>query len=852
MLVKFFARGKGCGRGPVEYITRKNYPDTNLLREPAPSVLRGNPDITRKLIDGLEFKHKYRSGVLSFAPEDAPTDRQIEAVIDSFEEYAFAGLDKDAYNILWVKHTHTGDNRVELHFVTPRVELYTGKSLNIAPPGWHGYFKPWQTSWNISQGWSRPDDPARQRLYEPGYMALINADREAKGLEPIADTRKLLTEYVMERVTAGLITGRDDIIDLFKEELGLEITRAGFDYITVKDPETEKRYRLKGKLYEREREFRPEFQATTEISSGTTGNSTTNSQELQAVRERIRSNYQYRYQYHQKRYGASKFGSELDAGQVLAHTSDGGVEPLSGYLRRKLGSHAILIESDKRKAEDVRLSRREARFWGNRVETATTDPRFITGVNRGDNYQPNRQRDISDPPDQLDSEQGLAMSGKTLSEIGTLKDISIPLDGTATHIDDERIRKQIDDRPTRASRAVQTGYDEFVPQIQYGHEAAGEAEQAASYSSDGFKQTSEGLERANREVEFIQQQTNLNFPRIRGNLTKKRAKELEKFKTEINLVEYAIHIGYEYLARESSPSSAVLRHSSGDKIIVATDKFGHGIYFSVGDNSDNGTIIDFVQNRNNLSLGEVRRELRPYLVKSEIASNGGIKPHRPDELVAKPHIVNRDRISLIKKFSGFSAPMSHSYLAQRGITSSTVNNDRFTNRIAIDSQENIIFPHYDRDGLTGYSIKNINFTGFSKGGTKALWQSNQSKDDTRLVITESAIDALSYHQLFPHQHTRYISTEGTPSNYQKQLIVEAMAEPSNTIGEIIIATDNDEAGNKLAHTLAALAPSGTSVQRHAPTSGKDWNECLERQTQLTRSSLQKPKPKQNRRNQLEL
>ncbi len=142
MLIKFFARGTGGGRGPVEYITRRDDPITGSLRYPAPEILRGNPVITRRLIDGLEFKHKYRSGVISFAPRDAPTEKEIEAVIDSFERYAFAGLDKDAYNILWVKHTHTGNNRVELHFVTPRVELYTGKSLNIAPPGWHGYFKP--------------------------------------------------------------------------------------------------------------------------------------------------------------------------------------------------------------------------------------------------------------------------------------------------------------------------------------------------------------------------------------------------------------------------------------------------------------------------------------------------------------------------------------------------------------------------------------------------------------------------------------------------------------------------------------------------------------------------------------
>ena len=256
------------------------------------------------MIDSLEFKHKYRSGVLSFAPEDAPTNKQIEAVIDSFEKYSFAGLDEDAYNTLWVKHTHTGNDRgVELHFVTPRVELYTGKSLNIAPPGWHGYFKPWQTGWNIKQDWARPDDPTRKRTYEPGYMALINVERQAKGLKPITDNRQLLTEYVLERVTAGLISDRHDIIALFKDELGLEITRKGFDYITVLDPETDEKCRLKGKLYERE--FRPQLSITAKIRPRTESSSGINSRELRAVTERIKSNYEYRHRYHQKRYGAS-------------------------------------------------------------------------------------------------------------------------------------------------------------------------------------------------------------------------------------------------------------------------------------------------------------------------------------------------------------------------------------------------------------------------------------------------------------------------------------------------------------------------------------------------------------------
>ena len=289
----------------------------------------------------------------------------------------------------------------------------------------------------------------------------------------------------------------------------------------------------------------------------------------------------------------------------------------------------------------------------------------------------------------------------------------------------------------------------------------------------------------------------------------------------------------------------MLRHNSGDKIVVATDRSGHGIYFSVRDNDDNGTIIDFVQNRSNLNLSGVRKELRPHLAKSDRSLI---------EDVAKPIPINRDKISLIKKFSGFSAPTNNSYLASRGIGKSTFDGDRFTNRIATDSQDHVIFPHYDRDGLTGYSILNVNFTGFSRGGTKALWQSNQNEDDTRLVITARAIDALSYHQLFPHEQTRYISTEGTPSNYQKELIVEAMAELNNTGDEIIIATDNDEVGERLASTLVSLAPDSTQIMRHLPENAESWNEVLQRQIDFNRYLAQqsKQKSKQKKRSQLEL
>jgi len=89
--------------------------------------------------------------------------------------------------------------------------------------------------------------------------------------------------------------------------------------------------------------------------------------------------------------------------------------------------------------------------------------------------------------------------------------------------------------------------------------------------------------------------------------------ELEDFKTHINLSEYAAAQGYVLDRKASSRNSAVMRSPAGDKIVIARGSDRHWIFFSVRDDLDNGSIIDFVQKRQHCKLGGVRQELRPWL-----------------------------------------------------------------------------------------------------------------------------------------------------------------------------------------------------------------------------------------------
>src|SRR3984957_7537386 len=92
--------------------------------------------------------------------------------------------------------------------------------------------------------------------------------------------------------------------------------------------------------------------------------------------------------------------------------------------------------------------------------------------------------------------------------------------------------------------------------------------------------------------------------------------ELHRFKSDIHFVQYAFErYGYQRDRRESSVASHVLRHpATDDKIVVRKDRDGHWTYFSVRDDRDHGTIVDFEQRRGrHASLGSVRQELRQWV-----------------------------------------------------------------------------------------------------------------------------------------------------------------------------------------------------------------------------------------------
>jgi len=779
MLVKFFAGGTGKGKSPVEYLVREK-DAKGVIRDPLPEVIKGNPNQTIKLIDSLDFKYKFHSGVISFAPEDVPTEEQQGAIIDSFEATAFPGLDQNQYDILWVKHNHTTEGgRVELHFVTPRVELTTGKSLSIAPPGWQEYFCHWRDSWNLRHDWADPSDPARERTYQPGYQALRDAQDkrlELSGLPAKSqkeDYRKVITNYLTQQIELGNIKSREDIISNL-QNVDIEITRQGKEYITVTSEEIGQRIRLKGGIYSES--WRPEQEITTTTERGQRAKTRDTDKRIKEAKAKLEERISKRIELFSARYPSNPAAeSQIDkAMQYLAR--DSAPELLRHFLDRKLGNDAISCQTSS----------------GDRFKQANIEGADQRNMGRG--ASSDREREIYYSSTKQPGTNRMALSGQTL-----YKDLS--------------------EKDDQSRETAITDFQELQSAIRAGQEAAIRNNRELVRAGERLEQNNKRLKQRGREIKQSLWRHPENLRKIELN----RNEELERFKSEINLADYALNKGYELDKKKSSINCMVLKDSQGDKMLVGLDKSdNHYFYSSLTNPSDKGSIIDFVQNRQNLNLGEVRKELRPWVQTSHKTNS---KTINKSETKLKP--IDKNRQQILIALEEVKTVSNYSYLNNRGIRKTTVNNPRFKDTIYQDKRNNLVFPHKDQEGACGYELRNRDFQGFSSGGVRGLWASRGKSSDSKLVICESPIDCLSYHELFPDDQTSYVSTSGSLSESQKKLLQSAFEKIIQKGGEIIIATDNDEAGSKIARQLIEIAPKKAEVFTHIPKQEKDWNNALQ-------------------------
>ncbi len=243
MIVSTFNSGTSNGQSPVNYLLGDK-DHTGKIRSEKPELVSGDPNITIDLINMIDRKYKYTSGVLSFRTNENPTEKEQKEIINAFRKTFMPGLKQGNFNDLWVAHRDKGN--LELHFIVVAEELKTGKRLNISPPGKRNqeFFNTFTKVVNQNYGWD-------QVIADPLKVALSAFDLKVHDIE--AKTSKVIKNYISEKLHTNILNGkiedRKQLIKFLKQHK-IEITRVGKDYLSIKMPNELKARRLKGPMFD--------------------------------------------------------------------------------------------------------------------------------------------------------------------------------------------------------------------------------------------------------------------------------------------------------------------------------------------------------------------------------------------------------------------------------------------------------------------------------------------------------------------------------------------------------------------------------------------------------------------------
>ena len=722
MICKTFTGGRTT-KGAISTV---EYLLDDRVQKGSSKVIKGDSELTISIIKEAAKKQKWSwsSGVLSF--EETLTDPQKLSVISDFEKTFFCGINPNDFNICWVNHEDKG--RTELHYISPRIELSTGKAFN--PYFVKRDFKKkdlFQDFINMKHGFSSHHDAAQ--------MTHTSNKKWSKDKTPL---RSEIDEALVQLIKDGIVQNRDDVITTLRE-FGFEIGgRTNKDFISIID-EHGKTHRLKGAIY---------------------GENFTNIRELTSKVEERKSQSGERNESNFKRIltelsrfiNAAKFGNRKklygeDGPLVTAITR---AEFEAQRANSSLGEKGV--KNSKRR--DVNNTQRE-RFEEQRsVRTSRIDAH--------------------------QSRENSVCSGCNISDNG---DIS---DGEGVKNDD-RIRAKIDEYDR--ARAERNG-----ARTERMEQSTGYITRAKSTDYNAIGSSKREQNRRDRDI----------IKRTASAIMDNKNDELERFKTDINLAEFAQSFNYVIDKKKSSKNNVVLGNGS-DKIVVSLDQDNHYTYFNPHDQKG-GSIIDFIQNETKQNLGQVRKVCRAYL-------NEDVTPVQKFEVYKSNHDTAKiGRIWHMIK----SHDMSN--LTFRDIDFSKYNNAN----IQYDSSDDTLyFKLQSVEGICGIEARKEDGKRIIESSKKGIFVDGDLATAERVVVFESAIDMYSYRELNYGIHgDYYVCTQGSIGDVAIESISSINAYNSDL--KWVSCTDNDGGGNKIDEAILDITQQLTLKKSEY----KDYNEEL--------------------------
>ena len=712
-----FSGGKN---GWVEYVlsgTENKPRDTNLVE-----IIDGDFELTKKIYQSTNFKENYTRGVISF--EGKIDKEKMKEVWEDFKKEFFVGYSEEEYNVAAVCHYDSDNDHI--HFCIPKLNLLTQQTNQMYMD------KLDRTRINVLKEWlelkhfGTTGNTTKQLTKEDKTLDFIDVWREENNQESLKfetkrqldKTTKIINNFILEQTKLGNINNFENLQKVLKT-FGIDIVKIGkdtinnFDYITIQDPISLKKIRLKGEVYG------PDFWASdTKDRTNTRTTDQRDREHKQDINTTITNSYNKLQEHNYKRteYLEARYGNARE--RANNQSRNNGFDNTNDIFY--VTGNAIT---------QVNLKKGE-----NENENINT----TVGTNEVSNENPTKGRI-----------QGITKLIDTNRE---------QMERTRTTIRD--ITNTIQDTTTTISR------------------------------------TREQLGRSEHNMK----------------------KEIDIFKENISLTDFAIKCGFEINEKKSCKTSSILERGN-QKIIISKDKeTNHNIYFDL-ETGKGGTIIDFYKNivNDKKQFWQILSDLRNY------HKTGGYKynliPSEKDILeVQKEAIKVKPLIKL------------NTYLEEKKINQDTLN--EFTPYVHLDNRNNVVFIHkhfsLNNEKLEietcGIERKNKDFKGHTC--EKGLW-GKKVGNNKNFYIFESPIDAMSFYQLHKKEGN-YISTGGNISAEQLEDL-QALAQHQKP-QEIVLCFDNDAGGDLLSNRLKGIFPDSArsaKIERIKPIR-KDFNEDIEK------------------------
>lgn len=883
MMMKGFRSGQGGGAGPTEYLLKETDLEGNE-REIRPGVLRGDPERTAAIIDSLDFEWRYTSGVISFAREDEPTEEEQERLMDDFERLAFAGLERDQYDILWVRHAHL--DRVELHFVTPRVDLRSGKSLNIMPPGWDRQYNVLRDLWNEREGWADPRDPARARTWKaPSHEMKQRAEDVRKGVEA-EGFQEAVTGFLEQRIEVGAVRDRAGVVRTL-EEIGVKVVREGRESVTVENPDDRKKYVMRGAIYDEG--FRAEqFYGTAEGTDGAGAERNREPDpgriaELESALERI---IERRADRHRERYGepVSRGGAgaarERDTGRdrpgvgggtqedrglafgnhqsrrglqaVAAGEPDDVAEDsrdrprnLGDLLRDRVGRHDVALDGDSDFAKRARGT--EGGDRGAEADVGGVQDRDVgSRASRGRAWP---FRGVAGGGgDRSDLDRGRTPGGAVLDSGGEIETGSAVGETWSLGAWDESPRRRRagllerffkileEAKPDDGTgTAVERGFGESEPEVRSGHEAAGGAQRAIDEAiertraamEDGRRRAGSFRDGADRRlgeagegVERASRAVREDFGRGVAALTRRLAEDLDQLDWEVNPVTLARKFGYE-------PDPNV----TGRKYLVLDREKQGGQseeIWIVMEPDGSGRFL-----RSNGTV-ETAREFAgketdgtPKAVRQALWAS--LAPATPADKAWLPPVCEPERKAAIVTYLAEWNPSfdERGWMADHSLKAGVVREDRFEGRWDERRGSGQMFLFRDEFGISGVDLLRDGRT--TSIGLPGIWKTSNVDTSSRLVFVSSPVEAMSHAQVTGESGTAYVCTNGTNWTVQQAEELIRMATQAAEQGKLVAnaVTNNPELSQRVEQEVLTNVGDENS-QTVIPRGADSWNTLADR------------------------